>query len=128
MTDAGAATNGQALLIDGLDVPRGSRTVLHGVSLAIAPGEVTTLLGPNGAGKSTLVLAVAGVIRPTAGEISVGDTALTRRRPELIRSSGVAVVPEGRRLLPDLTVEDNLRVATYALDKPDASRGVAYAL
>jgi len=128
MTDAGAATNGHALLIEGLDVPRGNRTVLHGVSLAIAPGEVTTLLGPNGAGKSTLVLAVAGVIRPTAGEISVGDTTLTRRRPELIRSSGVAVVPEGRRLLPDLTVEDNLRVATYALDKADARRGVAYAL
>ena len=128
MSETPSAANGSILRIDGLDVPRGSRRVLHGVSLEIPPGEVTTLLGPNGAGKSTLVLAVAGVIRPTAGEVSVGATALTRRRPELIRAAGVAVVPEGRRLLPELTVEDNLRVATYMLDKEQSRQGVAYAL
>ena len=94
----------------------------------IPPGEVTTLLGPNGAGKSTLVLAVAGVIRPTAGKVLLGEQDLTRRPPERIRGIGVAVVPEGRRLLPDLTVEDNLRVATYSLARGDAKSGVAYAL
>jgi branched-chain amino acid transport system ATP-binding protein len=89
---------------------------------------VTTLLGPNGAGKSTMVLAVGGVLRPTAGSITLNGTALTRLRPEQIRAAGVAIVPEGRRLLPDLTVEDNMRVATYALSRDDAKRGLEYAL
>jgi branched-chain amino acid transport system ATP-binding protein len=128
MSEVAQTANGEILRIDSLDVPRGSRRVLHGVSLEIPSGEITTLLGPNGAGKSTLVLAVAGLIRPTAGEVSVGDNSLTSRRPESIRSAGVAVVPEGRRLLPELTVEDNLRVATYMLDKERARRGIAWAL
>ena len=123
-----AAVPGESLHIDALDVPRGSRRVLHGVSLEIPPGEVTTLLGPNGAGKSSLVLAIAGVIRPTGGDVRVGAVSLTRRRPERIRAAGVAVVPEGRRLLPQLTVEDNMRVATYMLDKQQSREGVAYAL
>jgi branched-chain amino acid transport system ATP-binding protein len=89
---------------------------------------VTTLLGPNGAGKSTLVLAVAGVLRPTAGKVVLGEAELTRRRPERIRAAGVAVVPEGRRLLPELSVQDNLRVATYSLNRADARGGIEYAL
>jgi branched-chain amino acid transport system ATP-binding protein len=102
--------------------------VVRDVSLEIPPAQVTTLLGANGAGKSSLVLAVAGVLRPTAGTISLGDVDLTRRRPEQIRAAGVAVVAEGRRLLPELTVEDNIRVATYALSRDDARRGTEYAL
>jgi branched-chain amino acid transport system ATP-binding protein len=98
------------------------------VSLEIPPGEVTTLLGANGAGKSTLVLAVAGLLRPSAGRVLLGDRELTRLRPERVRSAGVAVVPEGRRLLPELSVQDNLRVATYALGKEHARSGIAYAL
>jgi branched-chain amino acid transport system ATP-binding protein len=125
-TEAPAA--GATLRLDGLSVPRGGRLVAEDVTLAIPPGEVTTLLGPNGAGKSSLVLAVAGVLKPTAGEVTLGDVKLTRRRPELIRAQGLAVVPEGRRLLPELSVEDNLRVATYSLSRPDAKSGVAYAL
>jgi branched-chain amino acid transport system ATP-binding protein len=101
---------------------------VHDVSLVIPPGEVTTLLGPNGAGKSSLVLAVAGLLRPSTGRVLLGERELTRRRPELIRAAGVAVVLEGRRLLPDLTVEDNLRVATYALDRAKAKSGIAYAI
>jgi branched-chain amino acid transport system ATP-binding protein len=120
--------NGAALRVDGLFVPRGGRTVVHGVTLEIPPREVTTLLGANGAGKSTLVLAVAGVLRPTAGKITLGERDLTRRRPERIRAAGVAVVPEGRRLLPGLTVEDNLKVATYSLSREQRRDGVAYAL
>jgi len=122
------ATNGHALRIEALDVPRGTRRVLHAVSLEIPPGQVTTLLGPNGAGKSTLVLTVAGVLRATAGGVRIGDEDLTRRRPDRIRAAGVAGVPEGRRLLPNLTVEDNLRVATYMLNKQASREGVAYAL
>jgi branched-chain amino acid transport system ATP-binding protein len=116
------------LRLEELSVPRGGRTVVRGVTLEIPPGEVTALLGPNGAGKSSLVLAVAGVLRPTAGKVLLGERELTRRRPEQIRAAGVAVVPEGRRLLPDLTVEDNLRVATYALSRDDARSGIAHAL
>jgi branched-chain amino acid transport system ATP-binding protein len=116
------------LRLEQLSVARGGRTVVEDVSLAIPPGEVTTLLGPNGAGKSSLVLAVGGVLRPTAGKVMLGDADLTGRRPERIRLSGVAIVPEGRRLLTALTVEDNLRVATYALSRQDAKSGIAYAL
>jgi len=117
-----------ALRIEGLSVARGARTVVREVSLTIPPGEVTALLGPNGAGKSSLVLAVAGVLRPSGGRVLLGERDLTRRRPERVRAAGVAVVPEGRRLLPALTVEDNLRVATYSLAADDARAGIAYAL
>jgi len=117
----------RVLRLEDLSVQRAGRTVVHDVSLEIPPGEVTTLLGPNGAGKSTLVLAVAGVLRPSGGTIRLGDKDLTRQRPERIRAAGVAVVPEGRRMLQDLTVEDNLRVATYALSRDQAHDGVAYA-
>jgi len=101
--------------------------VLHGISLSIPPGQVTTLLGPNGAGKSTLVLAVGGVLRTTGGSVSLNGTTLTKLRPERVRQAGVAIVPEGRRLLPGLTVEDNLRVATYALSREEAKKGIEYA-
>jgi branched-chain amino acid transport system ATP-binding protein len=119
---------GGALRVDKLCVPRGGRPVLHDVSLEVPPGEVTTLLGPNGAGKSTLVLAVAGAIRATSGTVKLGDHDLTKRRPERIRRAGVAVVPEGRRLLPELSVADNMRVATYVLDDDEAERGIEQAL
>jgi branched-chain amino acid transport system ATP-binding protein len=130
------------LKLDGISVARGGRTVVREVSIDIPPGEVTALLGPNGAGKSSLVLAVGGVLRPTAGRVLLtnGDGAragevavaeerdLTRGRPEHIRSAGVAIVAEGRRLLPELTVEDNLRVATYSLNRQEAADGIKYAL
>ncbi|RPI09074.1 MAG: ATP-binding cassette domain-containing protein, partial [Actinobacteria bacterium] len=89
-----------ALHIEDLCVPRGGREILHGVSLEIVPGEVTALLGPNGAGKSTMVLAVAGALKCTSGTVRLGEEDLTKRRPERIRQAGLAVVPEGRRLLP----------------------------
>ncbi len=116
------------LRLEGLTVARGGRIVVRDVSLEIHRGEVTTLLGPNGAGKSSLVLAVGGVLRPSAGKVLLGDRDLTRRRPELIRRAGVAIVPEGRRLLPSLTVEENFRVATYALPRSEAKEGIARAL
>ena len=71
---------------------------------------------------------VGGVLGATAGTVVLGDRDLTGRRPEQIRGAGVAIVPEGRRLLPGLTVEDNLRVATYALDRADAKERIAQAL
>jgi branched-chain amino acid transport system ATP-binding protein len=115
-------------VLDELTVARGGNRVLHGISLSIPPGQVTTLLGPNGAGKSTLVLAVGGVLRSSGGSVSLDGTTLTRLRPERIRQAGVAIVPEGRRLLPGLTVEDNLRVATYALSRAEAKSGIEHAV
>jgi branched-chain amino acid transport system ATP-binding protein len=119
---------GVALRLEGLTVPRGGRPVVKDVTLEIPPAQVTALLGANGAGKSSMVLAVAGLLRPSAGRVLLGDRDLTRLRPEQVRGAGVAVVPEGRRLLPALTVEDNLRVATYALSSAHAKDGIAYAL
>ena len=117
-----------ALQIRDLDVPRGGRPVLMGVSLDIPAGEITTLLGPNGAGKSTLVLTIGGALASTGGSISLNDADLRGAKPEKIRGAGVAVVPEGRRLLPNLTVEDNLKVATYNLPAGEAAAGIGRAL
>jgi branched-chain amino acid transport system ATP-binding protein len=118
----------EALCLSDLTVARGGRPVVHDVTLEIPPGEVTALLGPNGAGKSTLVLAVAGVLRPQKGSVTVDGRELAGRRPEAIRRAGIAVVPEGRRLLSELSVQDNLQVATYALSREEARAGRGYAL
>jgi branched-chain amino acid transport system ATP-binding protein len=127
---AGKGSSGGApsLRLEGMTVTRGGRPVVKDVSIEIPPSEVTALLGPNGAGKSSLVLAVAGVLRPESGSVTLGDGNLAGGRPERIRASGVAVVPEGRRLLPDLTVDDNLQVATYSLSRSEAEAGLEYAL
>ena len=132
VTGAHAATpsaqaNGMLSLRD-VSVARGGRAVVRKVSLDIPAGEVTALLGPNGAGKSSLVLAVAGVLKPLGGSVTLGGQELAGARPEKIRRAGLAVVPEGRRLLAQLTVEDNIRVATYALGREEARAGRARAL
>ena len=90
---------------------------MRDVSLDVPRGEITALLGPNGAGKSSLVLAVAGVLRPTGGAVRVGGVDLSGRRPERVRRAGVATVPEGHRVLGDLSVGDNLRVAAGRLPR-----------
>ena len=129
MTNVTEVTGAAATLrLEEVSVPRAGRPVLREVSLAIPPGQVTTLLGPNGAGKSTLVLTIAGLLRPTSGRILLGERDLTGRRPEAIRHAGVAIVAEGRRVLPELTIADNLRVATYGLDRDQAAQGMDHAL
>jgi branched-chain amino acid transport system ATP-binding protein len=117
-----------ALSLSGLTVSRGTRHVVQDVSIEIPAGAVTALLGPNGAGKSTLVLAVGGVHKPAAGSVELDGVDLAGRRPERIRQAGIAIVPEGRRLLPELSVEDNLRVASYALSREQAKAGRERAL
>ena len=116
------------LELEGITVERGGRHVVKDVSLTVPAGQVTALLGPNGAGKSSLVLSVGGVLRPRPGSVKLDGTELAGRRPEKIRAAGVAIVPEGRRLLPDLTLDDNLRVATYSLSRQAAAEGRARAL
>ena len=118
-----ASEENSLLALQGISVERGRRTVVRDVSIEIPAGEVTALLGPNGAGKSSLVLAVGGVLGLQAGSVLLDGRDFAGRRPEQIRAAGIAIVPEGRRLLPDLTVEDNIRVATYALPRDQARAG-----
>jgi branched-chain amino acid transport system ATP-binding protein len=116
------------LTLESFTVARNGRPVVSNVSISIPAGEVTALLGPNGAGKSSLVLGVAGVLKPESGTVKLDGQDLTGRRPERIRQAGVAVVPEGRRLLSELTVEDNIAVACYSLSREDARAGREWAL
>jgi branched-chain amino acid transport system ATP-binding protein len=118
----------ETLRIESFTVQRGGRSVVRDVSLEIPSGEITALLGPNGAGKSSMVLAIGGVLKPTAGKVMLDERDYAGKRPERIRRAGIAIVPEGRRLLPQLTVAENLRVATYTLSGADAIAGNKRAL
>ena len=116
------------LVIDQVSVARGGHTVVREVSINAPLGEVTAILGPNGAGKSSLALGIAGLLRTTGGTISIDGVDVTHRRPDKVRAAGISVVPEGRKLLPELSVADNLLVSTYALSKSDSQAGIDYAI
>ncbi len=88
----------------------GKVQVLRDISLDIAPGEILGLLGRNGAGKTTLLKAIMGLIKVRSGTIEVDGNTLTGLRPHTIPKLGVAYVPQGRRLFPQMTVEENLRM------------------
>jgi branched-chain amino acid transport system ATP-binding protein len=111
------------MLLDvrGLDAGYGKIGVLHGVNLAIAPGEVVALLGPNGAGKTTLLSAVSGLIRPDAGIVSFAGRDLTGRSPRECARAGLVHVIEGHRVFTQISVQDNLELAGY--DLPGSERG-----
>jgi branched-chain amino acid transport system ATP-binding protein len=86
--------------------------VLRGVDLTVDQGRAVALLGRNGVGKSTLLSAVMGLLRPTAGSVRLQGRELAGRPANLVARAGVALVPQGRRVFADLTVEQNLQVAT----------------
>jgi branched-chain amino acid transport system ATP-binding protein len=109
------------LELSNLSVTNQGRVVVDGVSLSVAPGQVTALLGANGAGKSELVLGVAGLLPVTGGKITVAGSDLTGATPDRIRASGVAAVPEGHQVLTRLTVEENLRAAAALLPAPEVA-------
>ncbi|MGH3300731.1 MAG: ABC transporter ATP-binding protein [Streptosporangiaceae bacterium] len=88
----------------------GGVPVLHGVSVAVAAGTITTVLGANGAGKTTLLRTIAGVVRPSSGRILLDGANLARRLPEEVARAGLAHVPEGQGVITELTVEENLRL------------------
>jgi branched-chain amino acid transport system ATP-binding protein len=117
-----------ALVIQHLSAARGGRPVLEDVSLTIPRGEVTALLGANGAGKSTLVLAIARAVPVLRGRIVVDGRDVTKARVEQMRSAGVAVVPEGHRVLSGLTVHENLSVAGARLDAQTLRQSISAAL
>lgn len=98
------------LEIDDLEVHYGAVPALRGISLTVAAGEIVGLIGPNGAGKSTTLLTVMGLVRASAGQIRFDGQGIIGRPPERIARSGIAMVPEGRRIFEDLTVAENLRL------------------
>jgi branched-chain amino acid transport system ATP-binding protein len=98
------------------------------VDLDVQPGEVVALLGANGAGKSSIVLGLAGVVRPAAGSVKVGELEIAGKQPHVVRASGVAAVPEGHRVLTGLTVRENLEAAGSMLSRVEMHRSVDEAL
>ena len=99
------------LRVTDLDCRYGLLQAVRGVSLEISEGETVALIGANGAGKTTLLRALAGAHRPHAGRVEFDGADITRTPPHGRVGLGIALVPEGRRLFPGLTVEENLRVA-----------------
>lgn len=97
--------------VENLVVERGGKRVIHGISFSIRSGEIATLLGANGAGKSSTVMALSGAVPVAGGSVLLDGKSLNGLAPDRIRREGVALVPEGHRVLGQLSVEDNLLVA-----------------
>jgi branched-chain amino acid transport system ATP-binding protein len=114
------------IVVRDVDAGYGAVRVLHGVSIEVRDGETVALLGTNGNGKSTLIKCIMGMVTPEAGEIFLeqdGDRIdLMRKSTEEIVGLGIALVPEGRRLFPKLTVEENLLLGAF---RADARRDIA---
>jgi branched-chain amino acid transport system ATP-binding protein len=101
------------LQVDHLRTAYGPVVVSRDVSLQVNRDEIVTILGPNGAGKSTLLRAISGLLRPKKGSIHFDGDNVTGRPADRMAGLGVVMVPEGRRVFPDLTVEENLRLGAY---------------
>ncbi len=102
------------LELSGVHAGYGIIDVLHGVDLAVMPGEVFALLGPNGAGKSTTLSVASGQIVPSAGVLRVNGRELNGVRPDALARAGICLIPEGRGVFPNLTVNDNLRMWSFS--------------
>lgn len=92
----------------------GSIDVLHGVNLTIGRGEVVALLGPNGAGKSTTIKVISGLLRPSSGHLIVAGRDVTGASAGALARAGLCTIPEGRGIFPNLTVRENLLMATFS--------------
>jgi branched-chain amino acid transport system ATP-binding protein len=102
-----------ALEVEGVHTYYGESHVLHGVSLRVDPGEVLAILGRNGMGKTTLIRSIVGFTPPREGHVRYKDTELTRLPPYRLIELGLALVPQGRRVFPSLSVRENLDVARH---------------
>jgi branched-chain amino acid transport system ATP-binding protein len=103
-----------ALVVDGLWVRHGAIDAVRGLSFELDGGEIVGLIGPNGAGKTSTLHAIMGLVRASAGEVTLTGTSVLGRSPEEIARLGIALVPEGRRIFAELTVEENLRLGLAA--------------
>jgi len=121
------------IVVRDVDAGYGAVRVLHGVSIEVREGETVALLGTNGNGKSTLIKCIMGMVAPESGEVFLETDGtrvdLTRKSTEEIVSLGIALVPEGRRLFPKLTVEENLLLGAYRKGaRADIERNLEFAL
>ena len=101
------------LRIEDLRVNYGGIEAVKGITLDVPDNEIVTIIGANGAGKSTTLRTIAGVVKPTSGHIFFKDEEITALSPDRIVAKGITLVPEGRRVFPDLTVLENLKVGAY---------------
>ena len=102
------------LCLENVRAGYGRVEVLHGVDLTLEPGRILGLLGRNGAGKTTTIRAIMGLVDDLRGSIRIGGTELTGVAPHRVPGHGIAYVPQGRRLFPEMTVEENLRLGVLA--------------
>jgi branched-chain amino acid transport system ATP-binding protein len=98
------------LTLEGVNTHYGASHVLQGVDLDMPQGQISAVLGRNGVGKTTMVKTIMGLVAPTGGRVRVGSTDITGWPPHLVAREGVAYVPEGRLIFPDLSVIENIRV------------------
>jgi branched-chain amino acid transport system ATP-binding protein len=122
----GAAGGSASLAVDGLVAGYGEVIALDGVTVMAGAGSITAVLGANGAGKTTLLRAVSGMIKARRGRILLADHDVAGRSPEQIVRAGIAHVPEGQGVIPELTVEENLRIGMMSWRRgPRAGRVAA---
>jgi branched-chain amino acid transport system ATP-binding protein len=116
-----------ALAVEELVAGYGGVVALNGVSISAGTAAITAVLGANGAGKTTLLRTVSGMIRPRRGRIRLDGADLAGRSPEQMVRAGIAHVPEGQGVIPELTVEENLRVGmmSWPAGRPRAERAAA---
>jgi branched-chain amino acid transport system ATP-binding protein len=120
-----------ALTVDGIHVRYGPVDAVRGLSLEVKSGEIVGLIGPNGAGKTSTLHAIMGATRPAAGSVRLGGRELVGCTPEDVARSGIALVPEGRRIFAELSVEENLRLGLAGRRggrRPDAALERAFGL
>ena len=103
----------QLLRVNAIQAHYGRVRALHDVSLEVAEGSIVALLGSNGAGKTTTLRVISGLLRPTHGVVEFDGRRIERLRPDQLVRAGIAHVPEGRQLFPELTVRENLRLGAY---------------
>ena len=101
------------LKISDLKVNYGGIEAVKGVSFDVPEGEIVTLIGANGAGKSSTLRAIAGIVKPAGGKVEFKGEDITAKDPTSIVTKGITLVPEGRKIFPDLTVLENLRIGAY---------------
>ncbi len=117
------------LEIKNLSVNFGGIKAVNNISMEVEEGKIVTLIGANGAGKSTILRSVSGIVKPQAGEIFLNGQNILGMSPDAIVSRGVTLVPEGRRVFPNLTVQENLKIGAYLRkDKLDADLEYVYSL